>query len=312
VKLYALLENLLMLIEATISEQRTAEDYAKALHVSAVHLRRLFKGAFGMTLASYVRSRRLAMSLESLLKPDATILEVALAFGFDHVQSYNRVFRQEFGLSPSEWKKSGEIVAVRPPLQLFMATDMEDGIMFGPEIVFLPETFCIGRSHRIPNVRDDVVPASHARNFWLNDWEQVPHKRCPNTYIGLTKEPMDWVDYTDYYPSAQVSDLSEIPPGFHGHRIPAGMYVKFHYVGEGHPLTFLKSHGSAMYEAIDKFEENEANGYMLYSRELTPDLEHGIYFERISEADIDGTYFVIDWFSPVYERPKPSRFLNGS
>ena len=74
IKLYNLYENLLHAIEERLTDEHlTADQLSGVLSVSSVHLQRLFKSAFDTTLASYIRSRRLAASLEKLVNSDLSI-----------------------------------------------------------------------------------------------------------------------------------------------------------------------------------------------------------------------------------------------
>jgi AraC-like DNA-binding protein len=44
-----------------------------------------------------------------LLKPDASIAEVAVACGYPTVTYFNRIFRKFKGMTPSEYRKSKQI-----------------------------------------------------------------------------------------------------------------------------------------------------------------------------------------------------------
>jgi AraC family transcriptional regulator len=109
IKQYALLENVLTDIEKGIKDGINLNTLADKYALSERHLRRLFKFAFKQTLAGYIRSRKLAVSLGDLLKTDFTILDIALDYGFEYEQSYRRAFKREFGITPGEYRKAGHI-----------------------------------------------------------------------------------------------------------------------------------------------------------------------------------------------------------
>ncbi|MCL2181780.1 MAG: hypothetical protein FWB83_11725, partial [Treponema sp.] len=62
-----LLENVLNEIEAGLKADIDTEYLAERFAVSSTHLRLLFKSAFGQTIGSYIRSRKMAVSIEDLL-----------------------------------------------------------------------------------------------------------------------------------------------------------------------------------------------------------------------------------------------------
>ena len=64
---YNLLENVLIDIEKGVKEGINLNALAEKYALSERHLRRLFKRALKQTLACYIRSRKLAASLDDLL-----------------------------------------------------------------------------------------------------------------------------------------------------------------------------------------------------------------------------------------------------
>jgi len=110
---YNLLENILIDVEAGIKEGINVGILAKKYSLSYPHLNRLFKFTFKLPLAKYIHSRRLAESMSDLLKTDKKIINIALEYGFDYEQSYNRAFKREFGIPPGEFRKSRNIAKTR-------------------------------------------------------------------------------------------------------------------------------------------------------------------------------------------------------
>ena len=116
---YDLLENVLIDIEEGVRKGINLNTLAEKYALSERHLRRLFKFAFKQTLAGYIRSRKLAVSLNDLLKTNSTLFNIALDYGFEYEQSYRRAFKHEFGITPGEYRKAGHIVKIKPPLHIF-------------------------------------------------------------------------------------------------------------------------------------------------------------------------------------------------
>jgi AraC-like DNA-binding protein len=116
---YDLLENVLIDIEKGIGEGVNLNTLAEKYGITVRHLHRLFKFAFKQSLGGYIRSRKLAASLDDLLKTDYRILDIALDYGFDYEQSYLATFKREFGITPGNFRKSGLVVKTKPPLHQF-------------------------------------------------------------------------------------------------------------------------------------------------------------------------------------------------
>ena len=249
VKLYHRLKQLLDHIEASLESGITVGELADGLSVSPVHLQRLFKDAFGITLMSYIRSRRLAAGLETLANTDWSLLHIAQDYGFEHAHSYIRAFKTEFGLTPGQFRTSGKILPVKPPLQLFAAAPVGEGVLFGPEIVYVPAFY---------------RPAALAKEFWAGDKNLITGIQNPHIYLGLTRFPPVPRGHTYYYPSVYTSKSEPLPPGFERIFFPASLSLKFHYIGEHHYLDLDASVAKGMYEAIRKFHTDTDSRYGLY------------------------------------------------
>ncbi|MCL2764934.1 MAG: helix-turn-helix transcriptional regulator [Treponema sp.] len=100
-----LMENIIKEIENNISEGININALARKFTLSESHLRRLFRFANNITIASYIRSRKLAASLEDLLKTNSNVIDIALKYGFNYEQSYIRAFKREYGKTPGYLRK---------------------------------------------------------------------------------------------------------------------------------------------------------------------------------------------------------------
>jgi len=101
-----LLENVLIDVEKGIRAGINVDVLAKRYSLSYRHLQRIFKTAFKQTLADYIRSRKLAASLDDLLKTDSKLFVIAFVYGFGYEQTYIRAFKREYGITPGHLRKS--------------------------------------------------------------------------------------------------------------------------------------------------------------------------------------------------------------
>ena len=80
--------------------------------LSAFHLHRLFAAATGETPKQYTLRLRLGRAAVLLLTTADSVLEVALACGFQSHETFSRAFRRRFGATPSAYRARG---FVNPP-----------------------------------------------------------------------------------------------------------------------------------------------------------------------------------------------------
>jgi AraC family transcriptional regulator len=116
---YDFFENLLIDIEKGIRDGINSNILAQKYSISESHLRRLFKITFKQPLSGYIRSCRLAESLNDLFKTDAKLIYIALEYGFEYEQTYIRAFKCEFGITPGELRKERHFVKARRPLNQY-------------------------------------------------------------------------------------------------------------------------------------------------------------------------------------------------
>ncbi len=92
-------------IAAHYTEDITLESMAKDLFVNPYVISRSFSSAFQMNFNRYLNRTRLEYSRYLLEETDRSITEICLDSGFGSQRSFNRVFRQEYHMTPLEYRK---------------------------------------------------------------------------------------------------------------------------------------------------------------------------------------------------------------
>jgi AraC family transcriptional regulator len=220
-------------IEDNLAEKPTLDDLAGEAFVSKYHLHRVFKAAAGQTAHGYMLSRRLAKSLPLLTGTSLRTSDIAAELGFYDHSAFSHAFRKEYGISPTQYRKSPSELPVRGRL---CATDLRgagDALIAWPAFVSLPAFTATGlpcKVYYMDNIRYNKANLA-GMDFFENRARGVPCAVNPDVYIGLTLFPEDDDRFTWYIPSAEVLEGSPVPPGMVQHRIPAQDYAVFHYVG---------------------------------------------------------------------------------
>ncbi len=95
-------------IESNLDFDITWTQIAKEAGLSQWHFQRIFKALTNETLKTYIRSRRLVNSLDKLLTTNLRIIDIAVSSGYESQESFTRVFKEFFGLTPNEYRKLGD------------------------------------------------------------------------------------------------------------------------------------------------------------------------------------------------------------
>jgi len=105
-------------------KQHTEEEVSlgalsEASCYSPWHSFRLFKEALGIAPGAYLRRLRLSQSALLLRDKKLKVLDVALRYGYQSEEGYQRSFKKEFGVNPRSYAKNPI------PLRLFIPYDIE-------------------------------------------------------------------------------------------------------------------------------------------------------------------------------------------
>jgi AraC-like DNA-binding protein len=81
------------------------EELARAVHMSAGHLSRRFKSAYGESPYSYLMTRRIERAMALLRRGDLTVTEVCFAVGCSSLGTFSTRFSELVGMPPSEYRE---------------------------------------------------------------------------------------------------------------------------------------------------------------------------------------------------------------
>lgn len=101
-----MISRILAYISENIASDVSADRISAEIGISSSYLCRLFKRRTTMTLTRYVTEQRLALARSMLLQTDRTMLDIAMSCGFGSPSYFCRIFRENYGITPLEYRKS--------------------------------------------------------------------------------------------------------------------------------------------------------------------------------------------------------------
>src|SRR5207253_8434844 len=84
----------------------TVQYVAQTLHLSTGYLSSLLKVLTGQSTQQHIHDKLIAKAKEKLSTTDLSVGEIAYELGFEHPQSFNKLFKKKTHLTPIEFKKS--------------------------------------------------------------------------------------------------------------------------------------------------------------------------------------------------------------
>ncbi len=91
-------------IDRSYTQPLNVEALAAGVHMSAGHLSRRFRDAFGESPYSYLMTRRLERAASLLRRSDSTVTDVCFAVGFTSLGTFTTRFTECYGLSPGRYR----------------------------------------------------------------------------------------------------------------------------------------------------------------------------------------------------------------
>lgn len=201
---------------------------------SEYHLRRMFVTLSGISLAEYVRHRRLTVATADLLA-GLPVLEVAFKYRYASPEAFTRAFRRFHGLNPSVARQNDARLRSQPRLRFQIivkgVTNMDYRIIEKPGFYltgFRTQVPLVhtGPNEAIINFEKSLDPAAKAALIKLNDTE-------PSGQLSISTEiedPTTEGTLLDYWHAAATTQATN-DPRFDQLVVPAGTWVVFETEG---------------------------------------------------------------------------------
>ena len=87
------------------TQKLTLDDLEAQFFINKYYLLKIFKETYGMTISSYLISKRITRAKQLLRFTQMTIDEVGCAVGMDGAGYFSRMFKKAEGISPKEYRK---------------------------------------------------------------------------------------------------------------------------------------------------------------------------------------------------------------
>lgn len=100
------LQNICAYMEANYKQPLSLKEVAELHYVSVPYLSKSFKKETGMTFSDYLNKVRLDHALLYLIHTELPVTRIALDNGFPNLTAFNRVFKETYKCSPSQYRKA--------------------------------------------------------------------------------------------------------------------------------------------------------------------------------------------------------------
>ncbi|MCV2402923.1 AraC family transcriptional regulator [Marinomonas sp. C2222] len=259
-------------------------------NMSHWHFQRIFKALTNETLKSYVRSRRIANSMDSLYNKDLSILDVALAAGFESHEAYTRAFQKLFGYSPNEYRQRARqpLIIKKARINQDYLENLSQNLTLEPRIYTAPKKILVGTKIEVIGIESEKTNiAEKLPELWqdfMPRLTEIEHKVEGTCYGIISVEKNDNEEQKLFYTACiEVTDITSLPEGMVSTSLPEQEYAEFKHTGQ-----------------VNTDEFNQTIGYIYSSWLLRSDMKHtygpdvetyGPEFEYLSDSSV--VYYAI-------------------
>ncbi len=144
-------------IEERLTDEIDIKEAAKRAYCSEYHFQRMFSFLSGVSVAEYIRRRRLTLAAQELSEGRSKIIDVAIKYGYGSPDSFTRAFQQLHGVNPSEARGASPSLKAFPRMS-FQLT-IQGGVAMNYRLIEKESFRIVGLHKRVPIVFNGVNPA---------------------------------------------------------------------------------------------------------------------------------------------------------
>lgn len=218
-------------IEDHLRGELSYEQAARAAGCPNYHFQRMFAFLAEVTLSEYIRRRRLTLAAFELQQSHQSVIDVALAYGYQSHAAFTRAFRELHGMSPTAARQPGARLKAYPRLSFQMTVqgraEMSYRIERKPGFAasgFLHDV-CMDQAYtQVPKLWQEA--SQDGRGAQLIDLLADRDPSAPHAVLGVLSGG-DWGREDAFSYALAVPYGQEAPEGMAELQIPGHLWVIF-------------------------------------------------------------------------------------
>lgn len=109
VKLEHIIDEIILWIDTNIHKPIRIDDVAARAGYSKWHLQRVFMQTMNITMACYIRDKKLSLAAHDLQHTHESIISISMKYGFESQPAFTRSFSQKYHVPPAQYRRLSNI-----------------------------------------------------------------------------------------------------------------------------------------------------------------------------------------------------------
>ena len=213
-------------IEDNLDKEISYDEAARIACCSPYYFQRIFSYVSGVSLAEYIRRRKMTQAAFELQRTDEKVIDIALKYGYSSPTSFNRAFQNVHGITPTAAKAMGCILQAYPSIQFRI--EITGGSAMVYHIAEKQSLHIVGI--RIPLTCDMEENLRIVPDFWKNTLQENQFSEIcklsnqePNGILGISV----YESPKEIYYYIGVATNAPAPADMYEYEIPAATWVIF-------------------------------------------------------------------------------------
>lgn len=211
-------------INSNFDKKIAINELARLSNFSPFHFHRIVKALLREPIGAYITRTRLEQAAKMISYSSSSIEEIAYSVGYETPSSLSKQFKNYFGISPSEYRKT-KILSIKPTK--IMDSNLK---IKKPKIVLLEDKQCL-----FVRMQGDYQLLDYG-NAWTKLWSIVKTQKLFTTgieHFGISYDDPNVTDAKKIrYDACLVIHKNAKPDGEIGVKtLNGGKFAMFHYTG---------------------------------------------------------------------------------
>lgn len=181
-------------IQKHYAQAISLRDLSEYLYLSEGYLSRYFRQTYHMKFTDYLKKIRLRYAVDDLLYTDRDITKIACENGFSSVSFFNRVFKETYGMTPSEMRRQKKKKLPDPSetkekhtlihQRLERYLHEEKDWQYSQEMIRQKERYSVKKWRRAKQIWKGIINIGRAEDLLKNEIQE---------HILLLKQSLDFI-----------------------------------------------------------------------------------------------------------------------
>lgn len=222
-------------IEENLTDELDYSQISKIAFCSEYHFKRMFSFLAGISLAEYIRRRRLTLAAIELKNKNLRIIDIAVKYGYISADSFSRAFQNLHGILPSEARKEDAQIKAYPKMTFQLS--IKGGNEMNYKIVEKQSFKIVGFKKRVsmvfkginPEIADMASLLTPEIIKQLKSISNVEPLGIISASTNFSEERMEGKGELDHY--IGVASISDDTASFDVLKVNSGTWAVFEAIG---------------------------------------------------------------------------------